>query len=257
MEELFEDIIEHVRRRGSLEEKELERILAKHNRRTRGSERHFAKKHLFPYLLKVRDREPGRWRAWSLSDAELEILSRALRMKPRRTQSGVATITVLTKPWPCSGACRYCPCDVRMPKSYLADEPACQRAERNCFDPYLQVASRLTALRQMGHATDKLEIIVLGGTFADYPTAYQLWFMREVFRAANDAQGSAGGEGELARDAAGAGANRADSGAASADPAASAGALARNVAKRRALYRRLGISPAPEENAARCSPTQE
>ena len=109
-----------------------------------------------------------------------------LRMKPRRSASGVATITVITKPWPCSGSCIFCPSDVRMPKSYLADEPACARAEQACFDPYLQVSARLTALSQMGHATDKIELIVLGGTWSDYPAEYQIWFMRELFRALND-----------------------------------------------------------------------
>lgn len=56
-----------------------------------------------------------------------------------------------------------------MPKSYLHREPACQRAERNYFDPYLQVASRLRALTQMGHACDKIELIILGGSWTDYP----------------------------------------------------------------------------------------
>jgi ELP3: histone acetyltransferase, ELP3 family len=73
-----------------------------------------------------------------------------------------------------------------MPKSYLHAEPACARAEQNCFDPYLQVSARLTALSQMGHATDKIELIVLGGTWSDYPQGYQTWFMSELFRALND-----------------------------------------------------------------------
>ena len=73
-----------------------------------------------------------------------------------------------------------------MPKSYLADEPACQRAERTFFDPYLQVAARLKALTEMGHITDKVELIVLGGTWSDYPESYQIWFIRELFRALND-----------------------------------------------------------------------
>ena len=68
----------------------------------------------------------------------------------------------------------FCPSDIRMPKSYLADEPACARAEQSCFDPYLQVSARLTALSQMGHATDKIELIILGGTWSDYPRAYQM-----------------------------------------------------------------------------------
>ena len=73
-----------------------------------------------------------------------------------------------------------------MPKSYLHDEPACQRAERNWFDPYLQVTARLRTLHQMGHVTDKVELIVLGGTWSDYPEAYQIWYMHELFRALND-----------------------------------------------------------------------
>ena len=51
---------------------------------------------------------------------------------------------------------------------------------------HLQVSARLTALSQMGHATDKIELIVLGGTWSDYPQGYQIWFMSELFRALND-----------------------------------------------------------------------
>ena len=61
-----------------------------------------------------------------------------LQMKPMRTQSGVAVVTVLTKPYPCPGKCIFCPTDVRMPKSYLHDEPGAQRAERHGFDPFLE-----------------------------------------------------------------------------------------------------------------------
>lgn len=115
-----------------------------------------------------------------------EQLRATITVKPRRTASGVATITVITKPWPCSGACIYCPNDMRMPKSYLHNEPACLRAEENFFDPYLQVASRLIMLARMGHAIDKVELIVLGGTWNEYPAAYRTWFVREMFRALND-----------------------------------------------------------------------
>ena len=99
----------------------------------------------------------------------------------------MATIAVITKPWPCASDCLYCPNDLRMPKSYVADEPACQRAERNWFDPYLQVASRLRALNEMGHVTDKVELIILGGTWNDYPAGYRRWFACELFRALNEA----------------------------------------------------------------------
>ncbi|PIY80811.1 MAG: histone acetyltransferase [Candidatus Pacebacteria bacterium CG_4_10_14_0_8_um_filter_42_14] len=109
-----------------------------------------------------------------------------LRMKPIRTSSGVAPVTVLTKPFPCPGKCIFCPSDIRMPKSYLADEPGAQRAERNYFDPYLQTFNRLTALHDIGHPTSKVEIIVLGGTWSFYPEEYQIWFIRGCFRALND-----------------------------------------------------------------------
>lgn len=115
-----------------------------------------------------------------------EAVIRHIRMKPVRTVSGVAPVTVLTKPFPCPGKCIFCPNDVRMPKSYLADEPGAQRAERNWFDPYLQTYTRLEALSNIGHSVDKVELIVLGGTWSYYPEQYQLWFIKECFRALND-----------------------------------------------------------------------
>lgn len=60
-----------------------------------------------------------------------------IRMKPMRTLSGVTTVTVLTKPYPCPGECIFCPTDVRMPKSYLPDEPGAMRALHHDFDPYV------------------------------------------------------------------------------------------------------------------------
>ncbi len=115
-----------------------------------------------------------------------EHVIKQLRKRPIRTQSGVAPITVLTKPFPCPGKCIFCPNDIRMPKSYLADEPGAQRAERNYFDPYLQTYNRLLALHLNGHTVDKAEIIVLGGTWSYYPESYQIWFIKECFRALND-----------------------------------------------------------------------
>lgn len=148
--------------------------------------KHISKKKLLPFYLKVRNEQPKRWAAWNI-DAQTEgELLHALRAKPRRTASGVATITVITKPQPCTSNCLYCPNDMRMPKSYMANEPACRRAERNYFDPYLQVASRLFTLEQMGHVTDKIELIVLGGTWTEYPEPYQNWFMARMFQALND-----------------------------------------------------------------------
>jgi elongator complex protein 3 len=111
---------------------------------------------------------------------------RQLQMKPVRTVSGVAPVTVLTKPFPCPGQCIFCPNDVRMPKSYLASEPGAQRAEHNFFDPYLQTYNRVKALYDMGHRVDKVELIVLGGSWSYYPKAYQIWFIKECFRALNE-----------------------------------------------------------------------
>ncbi len=182
---------------GALDTLSLERIVRKHNEgRVQGMPR-FAKKKLLPYYFKVRETNRTLWESWHIDEALEKRLIKTLQVKPRRTASGVATITVITKPWPCSSNCLYCPNDLRMPKSYLADEPACQRAEHNYFDPYLQVTSRLHVLSQMGHVTDKIELIVLGGTWSDYPETYQTWFVAELFRALNDA--SAGRAEENAR----------------------------------------------------------
>ncbi|MBI5961600.1 MAG: tRNA uridine(34) 5-carboxymethylaminomethyl modification radical SAM/GNAT enzyme Elp3 [Chloroflexi bacterium] len=109
-----------------------------------------------------------------------------LRLKPVRSMSGVTPVTVLTKPFPCPGECIFCPNDVRMPKSYLANEPGAQRAEQNSFDPYLQTYSRLSALHEGGHPTDKIEMIILGGTWSFYPESYQIWFVRRIFDALHD-----------------------------------------------------------------------
>jgi elongator complex protein 3 len=73
-----------------------------------------------------------------------------------------------------------------MPKSYLSDEPGAQRAEKNHFDPYLQTYRRLKALYNIGHSTEKVEIIILGGTWSFYPEKYQIWFIKRIFEALND-----------------------------------------------------------------------
>ncbi|MGZ6346567.1 MAG: elongator complex protein 3 [Anaerolineales bacterium] len=114
-----------------------------------------------------------------------EALLAAIRLKPVRTLSGVTTVTVLTKPYPCPGKCIFCPDDIRMPKSYLPDEPGAMRAVEHNFDPYLQVRSRLEALNAVGHPTDKIELLILGGTFSSYRRDYQAWFVHQCFNAMN------------------------------------------------------------------------
>ena len=114
------------------------------------------------------------------------ILEKLLFSKKIRTRSGVAVIAVLTKPSSCPGKCLYCPSEKNMPKSYLKNEPAVMRAISVKFNPYRQVQKRLRALELNGHKTDKIELIVMGGTFSYFPKKYQNWFITECFRAAND-----------------------------------------------------------------------
>jgi len=187
METILLEIFNELRiKAGFLDDKLLAKIIHRHNKNLDNNKQHHAKKKLLPYYLRVKESDPEHWASWNIDQAMEKQLVQVLQVKPRRTASGVATITVMTKPWKCSSNCLYCPNDLRMPKSYLSDEPVCQRAERNYFDPYLQVASRLRALTQMGHITDKVELIILGGTWSDYPTEYQTWFVTELFKALND-----------------------------------------------------------------------
>ncbi len=113
------------------------------------------------------------------------VLERLLRKREIRTLSGIAPITVLTKPYPCPGRCVYCPTEKQMPKSYIASEPAAQRALRLKFNPYNQVKMRIKALEANSHNVDKIELIVLGGTWSYYDKKYQDWFIKRCFEAAN------------------------------------------------------------------------
>jgi len=114
------------------------------------------------------------------------VLLEKIRMKPMRTLSGVTTVTVLTKPYPCPGKCIFCPTDVRMPKSYLPDEPGAMRALEHQFDPYEQVHARIRALENLGHPTEKIELLILGGTWSSYRRDYQEWFIKRCFDAMNE-----------------------------------------------------------------------
>ena len=124
-----------------------------------------------------------------LENGEIEkmpFLEEILKKRPIRSLSGIVTVSVLTKPYPCPGKCLYCPFQKGMPKSYLKKEPAAQRAKNLKFNPYLQVQKRLEMLKTEGHPTDKIELRIIGGTWSYYPKKYQIWFIKECFRAAND-----------------------------------------------------------------------
>ena len=115
------------------------------------------------------------------------LLEKRIRMKPMRTQSGVAPVTVLTAPAGCPGKCIFCPDDWRMPKSYIFDEPGAQRAERDGFDPYLQTLGRIRSFESIGHDASKVELLILGGTWSAYSRDYREWFVQRCFDAMNAA----------------------------------------------------------------------
>jgi elongator complex protein 3 len=109
-----------------------------------------------------------------------------LRKRTVRTLSGIAPVAVLTKSYPCPGTCAYCPREKDVPVSYLANEPAVMRAIRCQYDPYKQVVLRLKAMENNGHEPEKIEIIVIGGTWSYLPQKYKYWYIANCFRAAND-----------------------------------------------------------------------
>jgi elongator complex protein 3 len=117
-----------------------------------------------------------------------KLLGPFLIKKPMRTMSGVAVVAVMTSPHPCPhGKCAYCPGGVESgsPQSYTGKEPAARRAERNRFDPYLQVRDRIDQLTAIGHETDKIDLIIMGGTFTSRDRNYQEWFVRRCLDAMN------------------------------------------------------------------------
>lgn len=109
-----------------------------------------------------------------------------LKKRAIRSQSGIVPVQVLTKPFWCPGECIFCPNDVTMPKSYINTEPGAQRALLNNFDPYKQVYNRLLSLTLTGHETDKIEMIVLGGTRDVYPKNYKVEFIKWLYDACNN-----------------------------------------------------------------------
>jgi ELP3 family radical SAM enzyme/protein acetyltransferase len=131
-----------------------------------------------------------------------------LTKKKNKSNSGVVVITVLTSAHPsyidddgiekkaafsCAWNCHYCPNEkahagngyVDQPRSYLFSEPAVLRANDNGFDAILQFNARVTTLINMGHNVDKIELLILGGTWCSYPKQYQDRFITELYYAAN------------------------------------------------------------------------
>lgn len=123
---------------------------------------------------------------------DMPKIRRYLLAKPTRTISGVAVCAIMTKPMPCPhGKCAYCPGGIdsafgNVPQSYTGKEPAARRAIRNRYNAYLQVMNRLEQYVAAGHFPDKLELIVMGGTFPSFPKSYQEDFIKSAIQAMND-----------------------------------------------------------------------
>jgi len=116
----------------------------------------------------------------------MEIPKKNEIRKPTKTLAGVTPIAVMCKPKKCEhGTCVYCP-SLNVPQSYTPKSPPVLRAKILNYNPYKQIKSRLRAFRLMNHPTEKIELIVMGGDFLEYPLDYQYDFIRECYNALNN-----------------------------------------------------------------------
>ncbi|MDD2566223.1 MAG: tRNA uridine(34) 5-carboxymethylaminomethyl modification radical SAM/GNAT enzyme Elp3 [Candidatus Gracilibacteria bacterium] len=116
------------------------------------------------------------------TNEEIRIL-KLLRKRAIRSLSGVAVVSILTKPWTCSGTCIYCPNFEDLPKSYIPNEPAVMRAMLNDFDPIKQIHNRLRSLDITGHNIDKCDDRIIGGTWSNYPMEYRENYIKDLYDA--------------------------------------------------------------------------
>lgn len=180
---MLETIVKALAKDVPRDGRQLERALLAHRKAFKASFRKASLLHVYHRLVGLGDIDT------------CEALQQLLVKKSSKSQSGVLVITVLTSPFPtvngktqkfsCQWNCYYCPNEPGQPRSYLHDEPAVKRANENRFDPVLQFTDRAATLAMNGHPVDKVELLVLGGTWASYPHAYQEEFVRDLFFAAN------------------------------------------------------------------------
>ncbi|MBI3032293.1 tRNA uridine(34) 5-carboxymethylaminomethyl modification radical SAM/GNAT enzyme Elp3 [Candidatus Woesearchaeota archaeon] len=118
---------------------------------------------------------------------------KALQLKPTRSISGVANVAIMSAPYACppQAQCTFCPGGPNsqfgtVPKSYTGHEPSTMRGIRNDYDPYLQVFNRIQQYVLLGHSFDKIELIIMGGTFTSYSKVYQEKFIKYALKAMND-----------------------------------------------------------------------
>ena len=120
------------------------------------------------------------------SEEEKLIINELLKRRITRTISGVSVIAIMTKPLPCPGNCVYCPGQESQPnqkvaQSYTGCEPSAMRSIHNNYNPYKQVQSRIRDLEAIGHAVDKISLIIQGGTFLSSPIDYQEEFIKGAY----------------------------------------------------------------------------
>lgn len=130
----------------------------------------------------------------SIPDQYKKYLLPKLRAKPVRTASGIAVVAVMCKPHRCphiaytGNICVYCPggpdSDFEYStQSYTGYEPTSMRAIRARYDPYEQARGRVEQLKQLGHSIDKVEYVIMGGTFMSLPTEYREDFITQLHNA--------------------------------------------------------------------------
>ncbi len=113
-------------------------------------------------------------------------IKRLLFRKPIRTLSGVSPLAVMVKPEKsCKWNCIYCPFTGKAAKSYTGEEPSALRARRVNFDPYKQVQSRLFHYKIQAHPSDKIEVIIMGGTFLAMDKSYRRYFVKNIYDSLN------------------------------------------------------------------------
>lgn len=118
---------------------------------------------------------------------EKKLVSDTLKKKPTRTKSGVAIVAVMCHPHKCPhGRCLYCPESDIAPPSYTGEEPAALRGRMFEYHPYVQCFNRLSQLKKIGHPIDKVELIIMGGTFPSRDLCYQEWFVSQCLKAMTD-----------------------------------------------------------------------
>ncbi|KAK1037507.1 Elongator subunit, partial [Friedmanniomyces endolithicus] len=114
--------------------------------------------------------------------------------KPIRSASGIAVVAVMCKPHRCphiaytGNICVYCPggpdSDFEYStQSYTGYEPTSMRAIRARYDPFEQARGRVDQIRSLGHSVDKVEYIIMGGTFMSLAPKYREEFVTQLHNA--------------------------------------------------------------------------